>query len=133
MAAWCPSCPRKKSCPSGLRCPGRTARWESSERAVQPSGVDSSRSEEHTSELQSLRHLVCRLLLEKKAENASRTLGVIIALLILMLAGIPYLVRVYGIAATDPGAPGYQSVLFFFIAAVAPKCLFYSLTSGSTL
>src|SRR5205814_3895930 len=30
------------------------------------------RSEEHTSELQSLRHLVCRLLLEKK--KASRTL-----------------------------------------------------------
>src|SRR5205814_9808647 len=29
-------------------------------------GVDEVRSEEHTSELQSLRHLVCRLLLEKK-------------------------------------------------------------------
>src|SRR5437899_7956224 len=29
----------------------------------------SSRSEEHTSELQSLRHLVCRLLLEKKKTN----------------------------------------------------------------
>src|ERR1035438_10727181 len=29
----------------------------------------SSRSEEHTSELQSLRHLVCRLLLEKKKNN----------------------------------------------------------------
>src|SRR5258705_13635637 len=28
------------------------------------------RSEEHTSELQSLRHLVCRLLLEKKKNNA---------------------------------------------------------------
>src|SRR5262245_62429415 len=28
--------------------------------------ADDSRSEEHTSELQSLRHLVCRLLLEKK-------------------------------------------------------------------
>src|SRR5258705_9107523 len=28
--------------------------------------VDDGRSEEHTSELQSLRHLVCRLLLEKK-------------------------------------------------------------------
>src|ERR1035441_1288413 len=27
------------------------------------------RSEEHTSELQSLRHLVCRLLLEKKTQN----------------------------------------------------------------
>src|SRR5258705_6619033 len=30
------------------------------------------RSEEHTSELQSLRHLVCRLLLEKKKEPRSR-------------------------------------------------------------
>src|SRR5258705_9875030 len=29
------------------------------------------RSEEHTSELQSLRHLVCRLLLEKKKKDAS--------------------------------------------------------------
>src|SRR5258705_10282608 len=29
-------------------------------------GRDRGRSEEHTSELQSLRHLVCRLLLEKK-------------------------------------------------------------------
>src|SRR5262245_62603494 len=33
-----------------------------------------SRSEEHTSELQSLRHLVCRLLLEKKkAKQKTRT------------------------------------------------------------
>src|ERR1035438_10848254 len=31
-------------------------------------GIES-RSEEHTSELQSLRHLVCRLLLEKKKKN----------------------------------------------------------------
>src|ERR1039458_10683680 len=31
-----------------------------------------SRSEEHTSELQSLRHLVCRLLLEKKKEIAQK-------------------------------------------------------------
>src|SRR5258705_13391776 len=30
------------------------------------------RSEEHTSELQSLRHLVCRLLLEKKKRRAQR-------------------------------------------------------------
>src|SRR5262245_63088424 len=29
------------------------------------------RSEEHTSELQSLRHLVCRLLLEKKNKNTT--------------------------------------------------------------
>src|SRR5262245_64027236 len=31
---------------------------------------DAFRSEEHTSELQSLRHLVCRLLLEKKKQQA---------------------------------------------------------------
>src|SRR5215212_11884852 len=31
------------------------------------------RSEEHTSELQSLRHLVCRLLLEKKKKNKLST------------------------------------------------------------
>src|SRR5205814_7582210 len=30
------------------------------------------RSEEHTSELQSLRHLVCRLLLEKKKKNKTK-------------------------------------------------------------
>src|SRR2546425_4445722 len=32
------------------------------------------RSEEHTSELQSLAYLVCRLLLEKKKKNSTRTL-----------------------------------------------------------
>src|ERR1039458_8417399 len=32
--------------------------------------MPASRSEEHTSELQSLRHLVCRLLLEKKKNTA---------------------------------------------------------------
>src|SRR5471030_3484142 len=33
------------------------------------------RSEEHTSELQSLRHLVCRLLLEKKKKNQDKCLN----------------------------------------------------------
>src|SRR5947199_3668819 len=32
-------------------------------------GVQRGRSEEHTSELQSLRHIVCRLVLEKKNTN----------------------------------------------------------------
>src|SRR5438045_7226171 len=35
-------------------------------------GVKRPRSEEHTSELQSLRHLVCRLLLEKKKRKDTR-------------------------------------------------------------
>src|SRR5258705_10264293 len=38
-------------------------------RAVADAGA---RSEEHTSELQSLRHLVCRLLLEKKKDQQLR-------------------------------------------------------------
>src|SRR5262245_63083011 len=40
-------------------------------------GVDRERkrSEEHTSELQSLRHLVCRLLLEKKKKITQHTNG----------------------------------------------------------
>src|SRR5437899_9775167 len=40
-------------------------------RGVRDHGVDvqALRSEEHTSELQSLRHLVCRLLLEKKKRH----------------------------------------------------------------
>src|SRR5205814_9155766 len=38
-------------------------------KVIHESGLTLSRSEEHTSELQSLRHLVCRLLLEKKKKN----------------------------------------------------------------
>src|SRR2546422_3651126 len=37
--------------------------------SVVPGGTDGSRSEEHTSELQSRLHLVCRLLLEKKKNS----------------------------------------------------------------
>src|SRR5258705_7233773 len=44
--------------------PGRQPRF-----AVPVPGASGMRSEEHTSELQSLRHLVCRLLLEKKKKQ----------------------------------------------------------------
>src|SRR5947199_2600139 len=57
-------------------CPGRCStvspsRMSPSCRARSTRGGDilDGRSEEHTSELQSLRHLVCRLLLEKKKTN----------------------------------------------------------------
>src|SRR5690554_7379145 len=40
----------------------------------QVNGVGLGRSEEHTSELQSRPHLVCRLLLEKKKKNNHHTL-----------------------------------------------------------
>src|SRR5258705_8854936 len=56
----------------GARCPGRPGppqvRKSSTSRRTCRSAC-SARSEEHTSELQSLRHLVCRLLLEKKKNH----------------------------------------------------------------
>jgi amino acid transporter len=70
---------------------------------------------------------------EPTVKNAQRTLTVIIFLLALLLAGISYLVKVYGIAATDPGQPGYQSVLSMLTAAVFGKGVFYYLTIGSIL
>src|SRR5947199_3149621 len=44
---------------------GLTLHWPAHEHAT----TRCARSEEHTSELQSLRHLVCRLLLEKKKKK----------------------------------------------------------------
>jgi len=70
---------------------------------------------------------------EPTVKNAQRSLTAIIFLLALMLAGISYLVKVYGIAATDPGAPGYQSILSMLTAAVFGKGWFYYLTIGSIL
>src|SRR2546422_5348707 len=59
---------------TGGSVPGRRA-----DRATPPDGIaprrwgipDASRSEEHTSELQSRLHLVCRLLLEKKKKRST--------------------------------------------------------------
>src|SRR5690349_23546224 len=52
--------------PSRTRFATRCTRWRAS----------SIRSEEHTSELQSRRELVCRLLLEKKKSNQKRSTNV---------------------------------------------------------
>jgi hypothetical protein len=70
---------------------------------------------------------------EPTVRNAQRTLTVIIGLLIVMLGGIAWLVRAYDIAATDPGKPGYQSVLSMLVAAVAGNGWFYYVTIGSVL
>src|SRR5205814_8016558 len=48
---------------------GRQPFAEQLARLAADGAVAGHRSEEHTSELQSLRHLVCRLLLEKKKKN----------------------------------------------------------------
>ena len=70
---------------------------------------------------------------EPAVKNAQRTLTVIIFLLAVLLAGISYLVKIYGIAATDPGQPGYQSLLSMLIGAVFGKGFFYYLTIASIL
>lgn len=69
---------------------------------------------------------------EPVTKSARRTLGVIIGLLILLLAGVAYLSRAYRIGATDPG-PGYQSVLSQLAAAVVGKNAFYFLTIAAIL
>jgi amino acid transporter len=70
---------------------------------------------------------------EPCVKNAQRTLTVIIFVLAVLLAGISYLVKAYGIAATDPGKPGYQSILSMLLAAIFGKGVFYYLTIGSIL
>jgi amino acid transporter len=70
---------------------------------------------------------------EKAVENARGTLIAIIGILILMLAGIAWLAQVYRIGATDPGQPGYESLLSQLIGAVAGRGFFYYLSIGSIL
>src|SRR5262245_65311029 len=58
-----PASGRRRLAVGRVRADARLARRDRARRA---------RSEEHTSELQSLRHLVCRLLLEKKKSKVNR-------------------------------------------------------------
>src|SRR3712207_8760016 len=76
-STWCSS-PAPRAQPNDARRLGRSRR----ERHTSLSGrtrsyrrVWSSRSEEHTSELQSRQYLVCRLLLEKKTVPTNRPLS----------------------------------------------------------
>ena len=64
---------------------------------------------------------------------AQRTLGAIIAILVVLLLGVAYLSHVYGIGATEPGQAGYQSVLSMLTAAVVGRGPFYYLTLGSVV
>jgi amino acid transporter len=70
---------------------------------------------------------------EPGVKNAQRTLTGIIFLLAVLLAGISFLVKAYGIAATDPGQPGYQSVLAMLLLAVFGRGAFYYVTIAAIL
>jgi hypothetical protein len=70
---------------------------------------------------------------EPRTRNARATLTTIIAILILLLAGIAYLCRAYGIAARPPGQPGYESLLSQLTAAVSGRGVFYFATMVAIL
>ena len=70
---------------------------------------------------------------EPVVDSARRTLTLIVAILILLLLGIAYLVSAYQITATDPGAPGYQSILSLLTEAIIGRGVFYYLTIAAIL
>jgi amino acid transporter len=64
---------------------------------------------------------------------ARQTLAVIIAALAIMLAGIAFLVKAYGIVATDPNGGNYQSILSMLFGAVGGRGALYYISIGSVL
>ena len=70
---------------------------------------------------------------EPVVPTARRTLSIIIAFLVVLLTGIAWLVRAYGIEATVPGQRGYQSVLSLLLVAVTGRGSFYYVTIVSIL
>jgi amino acid transporter len=70
---------------------------------------------------------------EPAVKNAQYTLTSVIFILALLLAGIAFLCRAYGIAATDPDSENYQSILSMLTAAVTGRGIFYYITMGSVI
>jgi amino acid transporter len=70
---------------------------------------------------------------EPTVKYAQRTLAVIIVALVIMLAGIAYLVRAYRIIATDPNGNNYESLLSMMLAAIGGRGWFYYVAIASIL
>jgi amino acid transporter len=70
---------------------------------------------------------------EPSVVHARRTLTIIIVILMILLAGIALLCRAYGVTATPPGGPGYESVLSQLTAAIVGRGTVYYLTIGSII
>jgi amino acid transporter len=70
---------------------------------------------------------------EPKEVGARRTLALIIAILVVLIAGEAILCRSYQVVAMPAGQPGYQSVLSILVAAVVGKGAFYYVTIGSVV
>ena len=67
---------------------------------------------------------------EPRSTNANRTLTVIIAFLIVLLFGLSYVAKAYGVTAMENGFP---SVLSIEVAAVFGRGWFYFVTMGGVL
>jgi amino acid transporter len=70
---------------------------------------------------------------EPRSKHANQALTIIIAILIVLLAGLSYVAKAYGVSAMDSNDPAYQSVLSIQVAAVFGRGWFYFLTMGSVL
>ncbi len=70
---------------------------------------------------------------DDRVRNARRTLATIIAALAIMLASIAYLVKAYGIVATDPNGSNYQSILSMLLGAITGRGWFYYVAIASVL
>ncbi len=70
---------------------------------------------------------------EPRSKKANQALTVIIAILIVLLAGLSYVAKSYGVTAMDSNDPAYQSVLSIQVAAVFGRGWFYYFTMASVL
>ncbi len=70
---------------------------------------------------------------EPRVRHAHRTLAAIVVVLGLLLLGIAYVARAYGISAMDETAEGYRSVLSQIVEAVFGRGWIYNVTIASVL
>ncbi len=68
---------------------------------------------------------------EPRAKKAQWTLTIIVGILIVLLFGIAWLSRAYGIMAMDPDNPHFQTVVSLLVSAVLGRGWFYFVTMGS--
>src|ERR1039458_6250873 len=78
------------------------------------------RSEEHTSELQSLRHLVCRLLLEKKKKTPVQAKTIRVPVVYTLYSRLPLDAARSRFPAVSPASPLGPLSSFFFLRMPPP-------------
>jgi amino acid transporter len=70
---------------------------------------------------------------EPTDKKANGTLTLIVGILAVLLFGLAYVAHAYGIVATEPGSPHYQSILSMMTAAVCGKGIAYYITLAAML